>query len=78
MSSTHKPILIVALAVISLLVLLYSLVIYQDVLLGIAVVVAIWTVYVLYTLVGILGRIADALERLAGERGAERAVEYEN
>jgi len=74
MPSTDKPILRVALAVVSLLVILYSMIIAQYLLLGIATVVSFWAVYLLNLLVSRLGRIASALELLA----EDHTVEYEN
>ncbi|MFC7019079.1 MULTISPECIES: hypothetical protein [Haloarcula] len=52
----------------SVLVVLYSLIIVQQILLGFLVVVALWSVYLFYHLVGILARIASALEDLARQR----------
>jgi len=52
------------LAVLSVIVVLYSLIIAQQVLLGIMTVATLWFVYLLYRLILRLGRIATALERL--------------
>jgi len=52
------------LAVLSVIVVLYSLIIAQQVLLGIMTVAALWFVYLLYRLILRLGRIATVLERL--------------
>jgi len=53
------------LAVLSVIVVLYSLIIAQQVLLGIMTVATLWFVYLLYRLILRLGRIATVLERLA-------------
>jgi len=52
------------LAVLSVIVVLYSLIIAQQVLLGIMTVATLWFVYLLYRLILRLGRIATVLERL--------------
>jgi CBS domain containing-hemolysin-like protein len=57
-----------ALLVLSVLVVLYSLIIVQQILLGFLIIVALWLVYLFYHLVGILARIATALEDLARQR----------
>jgi len=66
----------VALVVLSLLVLLYSLIIAQQILLGIVAVVALWLNYLFYVLVVTLGRIARALERLV-EQGTDTDSQYD-
>jgi len=58
----------IALSALSLLILAYSLVIAQQILLGVVAVVAIWLTYLFYVLVVTLGRIARALERLVEQR----------
>jgi CBS domain containing-hemolysin-like protein len=63
-----------ALAAISVLVLVYSTIIAQQLLLGFLAVGAVWFVYMLYVLVVILARIATALEELVDQR-AESAHE---
>ena len=56
------------LAVLSAVVILYNLLIAQEILLGIVAVVAIWFIYLLYRLLVRMGRIATALERLIEQR----------
>jgi hypothetical protein len=56
------------LAVLSAVVILYSLLIAQQILLGIVAVVVIWLIYLLYRLLVQVGRIATALERLVEQR----------
>ena len=68
MLSIDRPALVGVLAAVSLLVMLYSLVIAQQILLGVLAVVAIWLVYLFAKLVSALGRIARALERLVEAR----------
>lgn len=51
-----------ALAVLSLVVLAYSLVIVQQILLGVLAVVALWGIYLLWRLIRVLERIAGSLE----------------
>jgi hypothetical protein len=56
------------LTVLSVVVILYSLLIVQQILLGILAVIAIWLLYLFYRLLVRLGRIATALERLVDQR----------
>ena len=56
------------LAVLSAVVILYSLLVAQEILLGIVAVVATWFIYLLYRLLVRMGRIATALERLIEQR----------
>lgn len=56
------------LAALSVLVVLYSLIIAQQILLGLVAVGLIWFVYVLYRLVTILASIATSLERLVDQQ----------
>jgi len=56
------------LAVLSAVVILYSLLVAQEILLGIVAVVVIWLIYLLYRLLVQVGRIATALERLIEQR----------
>ena len=58
----------IALSALSLLILAYSLVIAQQILLGIVAVVALWLIYLFYELIVTLGRIARALGRLVEQR----------
>jgi len=58
----------IALSALSLLILGYSLVIAQQILLGVLAVVALWLIYLFYELVVTLRRIARALERLVEQR----------
>ncbi|WP_276272017.1 hypothetical protein [Haloarcula litorea] len=61
----------IALGVVSTLVVLYSLVIVQQILLGFVVVALLWAVYLFYLFVTVLARIAGSLETIAHERAAE-------
>ena len=56
------------LAVLSVLVVLYSLLIAQQILLGLLAVATIWGVYLFYHLILVLARIASALEQLVQAR----------
>ena len=56
------------LAVLSAVVILYSLLVAQEILLGIVAVVVIWLIYLLCRLLVQVGRIATALERLVEQR----------
>jgi len=67
-SIANRPRLVGPLALLSVLVVLYSLIIAQQLLLGALVVATIWVFYLLYVVVTTLGRIATALERLAEQR----------
>lgn len=60
--------LVAPLVVLSAVVVLYSLVISQQLLLGLIVILGVWFCYLLYRLVLRLGRIATALERLVEQR----------
>jgi len=68
---SSRPFPVTALAVLSVLVLLYSLIIAGQILLGVLATGAIWLVYLLYRLVVRLGRIATALEKLVEQRADE-------
>jgi len=63
--------ILVALTVFSGIVMAYSLIIAQQILLGIIAAGMVWFVYVFYLLVTTLLRIASSLERIAAQR-AER------
>ena len=65
---TRKPELLGALAALSILVMLYSLIIAQQILLGLLIVVFIWLFYMLYRILLRMGRLASALERLVDQR----------
>jgi len=78
MLSTNRPAPRIALTALSLLILLYSLIIAQQILLGVLAVVAVWLVYIFYGLVVTLGRIAGALERLVEAREAEIGREFDD
>jgi len=78
MLSTSRPAPRIALTALSLLILLYSLIIAQQILLGVLAVVAVWLVYMFYGLVVTLGRIADSLERLVEAREAEIGREFDD
>lgn len=58
----------VALAVLSGIIFAYSLLIAQQILLGVLAAGMLWFVYVFYLLVSSLSRIASALERIAAQR----------
>lgn len=69
MPSTLKgSVAAVLLAVLSVLVLLYSILIAQGLTLGLVAVGFFWVAYVLFQLVGILARIATSLKRLVDQR----------
>ena len=55
----------IGLAVLSVTIVLYGLVILQQILLSVLVVGVVWFVFVFYLLFSVLTRIADALERMA-------------
>jgi len=76
MLSLDRPTPRIALSALSLLILLYSLFIAQQILLGVLAIVAVWLVYIFYELVVTLGRIAGALERLVEVRDAESQREF--
>src|SRR6056297_889791 len=76
MLSLDRPTPRIALSALSLLILLYSLLIAQQILLGVLAIVAVWLVYIFYELVVTLGRIAGALERLVEVREAESQREF--
>ena len=65
-----------ALAVGSFLILAYSLVIVQQILLGVLAVVAVWGIYLVWRLIKVLERIAGSLEvRVAqSEESPERST----
>ena len=65
---TRKPELLGALAALSILVMLYSLIIAQQILLGLLIVVFIWLFYMLYRILLRMGLLASALERLVDQR----------
>lgn len=65
---SSRPFPVTALAVLSVLVFLYSFIIAQQILLGILAAGALWLIYLLYRLVVRLGRIATALEKLVEQR----------
>jgi len=67
-STSNDSGFILPLAVLSAVVMLYSLIIAQQILLGLIVVAAFWFLYLLYRLVLRLGRIATALEQLVEHR----------
>jgi hypothetical protein len=68
MPSVIRPKVAGALVVLSVLVMAYSLIIAQQLLLGILAVGFVWFVYVLYILVVTLASIATSLERLVEQR----------
>jgi hypothetical protein len=68
MPSIIRPVAVGLLTVFSMLVLLYSLIIAQQILLGVLAVGVIWFVYVLYRLLTILDRIVTSLEQLVDQR----------
>ena len=74
MPSIAKPATVGLLAALSVLVMLYSLVIAQQILLGIVAIGLVWFVYVFYRFVTILARIATSLERLVEHRADDEQV----
>jgi len=66
----RKPILALF-GVLSVVILVYSVVIVQQILLGLIVAVVPWLLYLFVRFVFILERIATALERLATARAQE-------
>ncbi|EMA01914.1 hypothetical protein SAMN05443574_10471 [Haloarcula vallismortis] len=66
----RKPILALF-GVVSVVILVYSVVIVQQILLGLIVAVVPWLLYLFVRFVFILERIATALERLATARAQE-------
>ena len=67
-SSTDHRRLEIGLAVLSVLVFGYSLIIVQQILLGVLIITVFWGAYLFYRLIEILARIASALEQLAVQR----------
>jgi CBS domain containing-hemolysin-like protein len=67
-SNDPNRLVIAVLAGVSVLVVLYSLIIAQQILLGVLAAVALWFVYLCYRLVCVLGQLASALERLVEQR----------
>ncbi|GGN89330.1 MULTISPECIES: hypothetical protein [Haloarcula] len=67
-SSMNDRTLRAGLAVFSVLVLAYSLVIVQQILLGLLVIAVLWSVYLFYHFILVLARIASSLEQLAYQR----------
>jgi hypothetical protein len=61
-SDSNERTLRTLLGVGSVLVLAYSLIIAQQILLGVLAIVAIWVVYLVWRLIAVLDRIADSLE----------------
>jgi Flp pilus assembly protein TadB len=70
----RRPALLGVLAVLSVLVMAYSLIIARQILLGVLLVAAVWLFYLCYLTLRRLGRIASALERIADnmDAGSER------
>jgi cell division protein FtsL len=60
--------LLLTLAILAVLVMAYSLVILQQILLGFFVVLALGMVYLFFVLLQLLDRIATALEAIADQR----------
>lgn len=58
----------IALTALSVLVMAYSLIIAQQILLGLLIVTTIWFGYLFYHLIQTLSRIATSLERLVDQR----------
>ncbi|MDS0284117.1 hypothetical protein [Haloarcula onubensis] len=74
MSSTGSQGTRIALAVLSVLVMAYSLIIAQQILLGLLVVAILWLGYVFYQFIRVLSRIATSLEQLV-EQQVENSAE---
>ncbi|WP_336339074.1 hypothetical protein [Haloarcula brevis] len=70
-SNPNRKAAIGILAALSVAIVLYSLLVVQQILLGLLVAVVPWFLYLLVRFVFTLERIATALERLARDRGAE-------
>ncbi|NHN62102.1 hypothetical protein BDK61_1881 [Haloarcula quadrata] len=71
MPSTSRKAVIGILAGLSIVVVVYSLIIVQQILLGLIVAVVPWFLYLLVRFILTLERIATALERLATARARE-------
>lgn len=71
-SNLNKRAVLGILAGLSVVVVLYSLIIVQQILLGLIVAVVPWLLYLFVRFVFILERIASALERLATARAREQ------
>lgn len=71
MPSTTDSRIPIALAVFSLVILAYSLIIAQQILLGVFAAGLLWVVYVCYLLAASLSRIAAALEQIATQRAED-------
>lgn len=70
LQTNHGKVLTV-LAILSVFVLLYSLIIANELLLGVLVVIAIGLVYLFFVFMQILDRVATALEAIADGRQGE-------
>ena len=68
----------VALAVLSVIVVAYSLIIAQQILLGVVAVGLLWFAYVCYLLANSLARIASSLERIADQRAERQPPEWDD
>jgi fatty acid desaturase len=75
-SVTERKDHLAALAVVSAVVLLYSVIILQQILLGLILVLGFWFFYLFYLLVRRLGRIATAVEEIA-DQGSDRPTSDE-
>jgi CBS domain containing-hemolysin-like protein len=71
-SNLNKRAVLGILAGLSVVVVLYSLIIVQQILLGLIVAVVPWLLYLFVRFVFILERIASALERLATAHAREQ------
>lgn len=56
------------LAILSVFVLLYSVIIVQQLLLGVLVIIAVGMMYLFFVFIQILDRVATALEAMVEER----------
>ena len=63
--------LLTILGILALLILAYSLVIIQQILLGVFLVFGMFGIYLFFVFIQILDRIATALERLVDEKRHE-------
>ncbi|WP_336330459.1 hypothetical protein [Haloarcula sp. CGMCC 1.2071] len=71
-STSNKKTMMGILAGLSIVVVLYSLIIVQQILLGLIVAVVPWLLYLVVRFIFTLERIATALEQLASVRAREQ------
>lgn len=76
MPSTADSRIPIALAVLSGVIFAYSLIIAQQILLGVLAIGLLWVAYVCYLLTTALSRIATALETIATQRAEKAGQEH--